>query len=49
MSKLNKIFLLIVFSLSFSCSGSSDPLTFDDVSGIIAEESKEDWGTIIYK
>ncbi len=49
MSKLNKIFLLIVFSLSFSCSGSSDPLTFDDVSGIIAEESQEDWGTIIYK
>jgi len=51
MSKLNKIFLLIVFSLSFlsfSCSGSSEPLTFDDVSGIITEESQEDWGTVIY-
>nr|MBP8083290.1 hypothetical protein [Spirochaetota bacterium] len=51
MTKLNKKFLVIVFSLSFltlSCSDSSEPLTFDNVSGSITEESQEDWGTVIY-
>ena len=51
MLKLNKIFLMkaaILSALVLSCSNSSDPLTFEEVSGSISEESHEDWGTIIY-
>ncbi|HQQ24114.1 MAG TPA: hypothetical protein PLH15_09765 [Spirochaetota bacterium] len=51
MLKLNKIILMTVVILStvvLSCSNSSEPLTFDDVSGDIIDETQEDWGSVRY-